>query len=114
MERWGWRLRGFSLRGPAIAVGVARNGLGDAGAVFLGGEGFQDFGAARLGRRILRRRLIRRCLREVVPDEGFYVGLDDDVGLSAPGEVGVALDDGKERLMTSAAVRGSSRLPASR
>ena len=31
--------------------------------------------------------------REIVPDEGLHVGLDDDVGLRAPGEIGVALDD---------------------
>jgi len=30
---------------------------------------------------------------EVVPDEGLDVGLDDDVSLRAPGEIGVVLDD---------------------
>ena len=32
-------------------------------------------------------------LGEVVPDEGLYVGFDDDVGLGAPGKIGVTLND---------------------
>ena len=32
---------------------------------------------------------------EVVPDEGLYVGFNDDVGLRAPSEVGMVLDDGE-------------------
>jgi hypothetical protein len=74
--------------------GLLGSESGEAGTVFVGGEGFQNVGQSGLGGDFSGGDQIISA-REIVPDERLNVGLDNDVGLRAPGQVGVALDDGE-------------------
>lgn len=76
------------------------NGKGSSGETLLGGRERFPFQSSANGGQRLAGSLFSRAdhvgrLREIIPQKWSDVWLDDDVGMAAPFDVGVLLDDGE-------------------